>query len=286
MSNTLSKLTELQPLISLSRVFLEWTLIVVAIAFALHSQSLVISFCTVIIIGSRQHAIAILMHDAAHFRLFPGRRMNDMLSDLLLAFPLGVSTKAYRERHLAHHHYLNSEADPDWMDMKQDPDWVFPKTRLEIFRLFTMDLLGLNSLKTARIAAKWSPKSAHSRIGFALYWAIVLSLVGHFGFFKPFLLFWFLPAGTILGACFRLRGIAEHLGLTAAGTRTVIPRWWERALISPCNVNYHGEHHLYPMVPYYNLHKLFQHLRKDSRDVHYTHGYLSFGTGVLSELTT
>jgi len=35
------------------------------------------------IIGARQHALLILMHDGVHYRLFRNRRLNDCVSELL-----------------------------------------------------------------------------------------------------------------------------------------------------------------------------------------------------------
>src|SRR5689334_6789683 len=46
-------------------------------------------------------------------------------------------------------------------------------------------------------------------------------------------------------------GIDDRRFLTQ--TRTLVAPAWERWLFAPYNLNYHFEHHLYPMVPTYNL---------------------------------
>src|SRR6266403_445901 len=41
----------------------------------------------IILIGSRQHALAVLVHDGAHFLVNRSRRCNDRLSNYLAAYP-------------------------------------------------------------------------------------------------------------------------------------------------------------------------------------------------------
>jgi fatty acid desaturase len=75
-----------------------------------------------------------------------------------------------------------------------------------------------------------------------------------------YLVMWWLPLITILQVYLRIRGITEHAGYQAgpdqkALSRTVINPI-ETFFFSPNSVNYHIEHHAYPSVPFYNLHKV------------------------------
>src|SRR5262245_40001051 len=45
-----------------------------------------------IVIATRQHALGVLMHDAAHFRLSRSHAWNDRWSNWLLAYPLLTTT--------------------------------------------------------------------------------------------------------------------------------------------------------------------------------------------------
>ena len=76
---------------------------------------------------STEQALLVLMHDAAHDRLFRNTLLNNTISDLCLAYPLWVSTSVYRRRHLAHQQYLPADKDPDFVDMQNDEDWDWPK---------------------------------------------------------------------------------------------------------------------------------------------------------------
>ena len=61
-------------------------------------------------IGSRQHALLVLMHDGVHYRLLRNRRLNDWMSEVILAWPHLVTARQYRKNHFAHHKYLNTAA--------------------------------------------------------------------------------------------------------------------------------------------------------------------------------
>jgi fatty acid desaturase len=88
----------------------------------------------------------------------------------------------------------------------------------------------------------------------------------YFGFWRWYLLLWFLPAITILQAILRLRAIMEHGAVDdtttpfkAARTNFVpLPLYW---LLFPHDVHYHIEHHLYPSVPHYRLAECHRRLR-------------------------
>ena len=114
--------------------------------------------------------------------------------------------------------------------------------------------------------------------GISFVQLLILGFLFHFNLIH-YLLLWLVPLMTAHMVLMRVRGIAEHgLGIQLGvmdldqktqgtfytrsfGTpanRYVFPLWtWlERFLIGSLNVYYHHEHHLYPKIPYYNLHKI------------------------------
>lgn len=286
-------------------VAVQWGVVLLAGGLALWSGHWAAYLLAVVVIGSRQHAMAILMHDASHYRLLKNRLANDLVSDLFLAFPVGVSTSLYRKRHLEHHRHTNTDQDPDWHEMHQDEDWCWPKLRWESAKLFAFDLLGLNAPKTLKIISNWSPwpklftvsapdGNLNLRERLCLITLIVGTAASLFwsGLWIPFVILWIVPSLTVLGAIFRIRSIAEHLETENTcelnASRTVNPTWFERLLIAPCNVNYHLEHHLFPSVPFYNLPALHRCLLADEQyqaRAHLTTTYLGLTHGVLAELT-
>ena len=108
-----------------------------------------------------------------------------------------------------------------------------------------------------------------------------------------FLLLWVVPFMTAFMFINRVRSLAEHYGVEMEhelnATRHVTATWWEKLIFSPCNVNYHLEHHLFPSVPFFNLPKLHQRLMNEEifrRHAHLTRGYLGIAGGALMEATS
>lgn len=259
----------------------------------------------IIIIGLRQHAFSLLMHDGSHWRLFRSRRLNDIVSNLFLAFPLGVTTNVYRQFHFAHHQHTLTERDPEQqLHYRPDPTMRWPKSRREMLAWFLKDLTGLHILIALRYshhflvfprllkpAAKGGLQESERYwfLGFALVVAVVLTL---FDAWTHFFLLWLFPLFTVFWAISRLRILSEHTcapnthELTA--TRSTVSTILDRMLVHHVHFNYHLEHHLFPSVPHYNLPKLHERLMKDAefRDkALVTHGYFSFAHGVLGAVT-
>ena len=60
-------------------------------------------FLAIMIIGSRQLGLAILMHDAAHRALFAKKILNDKIGYLVCGSPILADLFSYRHYHLMHH---------------------------------------------------------------------------------------------------------------------------------------------------------------------------------------
>src|SRR6185436_3683916 len=85
--------------------------VAVAAALAFWPNVLVVGLC-VIVIGTRQHALFVIAHDAAHYLLSENRLLNDVVgrSSAMLQ---GLSMCTYRVIHRLHHNNLYGELDPD-----------------------------------------------------------------------------------------------------------------------------------------------------------------------------
>ena len=67
----------------------------------------------ILIIGNRQHALAILGHDGTHYTLSRNAALNDFLTNLFCFWPLGLTVSGYRALHYAHHKNTGTENDPE-----------------------------------------------------------------------------------------------------------------------------------------------------------------------------
>jgi len=245
-----------------------WAVIFGSIALVALFPNPLTYLVAVVLIGSRQLGLAILMHDGAHGCFSRNERRDMVLSQWFCAYPIFAETAAYRRYHLQHHQRTQQEDDPDLVLSAP-----FPITKASYRRKFWRDISGqtgyeqrkaqiLNALgdpawplkqRLRHFAEKLGPQIATNA---ALFAALALA-----GVWWAYPLLWLVPLLTWQMVITRIRNIAEHAVVPDGddplrNTRTTKANWIERALIAPYFVNYHLEHHLLYYVPCYNLPKL------------------------------
>ncbi len=220
----------------------------------------------VMVVGTRQLGLFILMHDAAHGLLHPNRRINDKAAKWFG----GSELDAYRPYHLQHHRFVQQTADPDLVLSAP-----FPISPASLRRKIVRDLTGQTFVKqrlgplAARLKARpagasvWAllAQEAKSSQVFLITNGVGFALFAAAGLWWVWALMWLLPMATWLPLVTRLRNIAEH-ALVAENNadplrhaRTTHANFIERALVAPYWVNYHGEHHMLTQIPCWNLPK-------------------------------
>lgn len=229
-------------------------------------------------IGARQHALAILMHESAHTRLFSNRRLNDMVGELV-AWSLFVTMHGYRRSHLAHHQHLGTERDPDRAYWADSPDYRFPMPPGRLGRVLASYALGLRTLALVRIvlgyvvsAQRSTSSNASDRGGLQLarmaFYIGVAAAVTLLGGWRPVALYWFVPIVTSLSLLLYARSVLEHYGLDGQdhplrATRSLRVGCLARWILVPNHIEHHLEHHLYPGVPFHRLPALRAALREN-----------------------
>lgn len=232
-----------------------------------------------VIIASRQHALLALMHESAHYHFLSNRAVSDVVSDMLCAFPLNMTTAGYRHEHMLHHRYVNTPQDPYWAGQIPDASWHFPRTPLRATAVFLGDALGIYAPTHLKVVMPWTywgrlVGKAQPRISafeHARYWFYVATLVTVLvttGAWMHWLLLWVMPTTTVMMAFFRMRALGEHpleadpKGDETLETRDVAATPLEAFFIAPLNVHYHLTHHSFPSVPFYNLPAMHKELEK------------------------
>ena len=114
-----------------------WGVIAAALALFVWAPSAVTFLLAVVLIGSRQLGLAILMHDAAHNALFATPWLNAFAGQWLCARPILADLPSYRRYHLTHHRWTQTEKDPDLKLSRP-----FPTTRASLVRKAIRDLTG------------------------------------------------------------------------------------------------------------------------------------------------
>lgn len=260
----------------------QWLVIAAAIAASVFIDRWYLYLAAIVVIAAKQHALAVIVHDATHYRVFKSRFVNEYMGNLFCAFPIFISIQGYRGDHQLHHLWTNTREDPYLHMFDKDKAWQWPKTTGQALWQILTDVTGVNILRNLKLIRRWAPIGQwlmHNRnpqlnrrvtadaLYYLAFWTTILSILTLLGALKMFLLLWMLPVFTFYVLFSRLRWISEHPygSLTEIGfkIRHVESTSLERFFIAPLNVNYHIAHHLFPAVPLYNLpyahHRLLQH---------------------------
>jgi fatty acid desaturase len=238
----------------------------------------------IVVIGTRINGIGGLMHDAAHYRVFKNRVLNDIVGEIM-AFPTTASMAGYRNSHFSHHRELNSHKDPDWIRNLLLEDYEFPAPQLQFVKRLLMHLSGLKAKEA--VFGFHSNKETRDipALTAGLRVAVILALLVSsiaFGFWKDLILYWAVPLLTVFLTVRYIRGVAEHYAVghesVLSETRTVIGPAWQLFLIAPWGLNYHLEHHLFPGITCFNLaaaHRILMTREPYPQMARITHGYFA-----------
>lgn len=265
------------------------TWLVIAATFALvawQANPLTILFA-LLVLGSRQLSLAIIMHEASHKTLMPSLAANNILGQWFGAAPVVQDVYLYREHHMRHHGRTGTAEDPD-LRLADG----YPVKPASLARKLLRDLFGVTGIKnligsvgmvarfweynvSGEMPARYQPQRgvvqqvADAVRGLApmllMHGAmfLVLAATGNGWLYG----LWLLALLTTYPLVLRVRSIAEHAMTTdphdaLQNSRTTYGRWWERQLFAPLFVNYHLEHHMLPTVPFYQLPKMHQALKQ------------------------
>ncbi len=282
-ADALAALVRPAPWRALGLIAFDWGTWILAAALGLWAQQAWLWPLLWVWIGSRLHGLGILAHDGAHGLLWPSRRINDLVVELVLAWPILLSPARYRHMHRGHHRHLNTPADPDWARNRPD-ELLRSPSRLHTLRV----LLGVN-LRQARLIDLVRPAGDEPPPLRLLVLVLVVAVVAWQGLWVQAFLVWGAPFLAWFLPTMRLKGIAEHFAVKndspLSAARTVVASPLERWLIAPHGVNFHLEHHLFPSIPCTRLAQAHRRLLRESRfatHAHLTRGYLAFLRECLS----
>ena len=242
-----------------------WAVILGSIALVAAFPNPLTYLLAVLLIGSRQLGLFILMHDGAHGCLSRNETRNMALSQWFCAYPVFADTIAYRRYHLAHHAHTQQDNDPDLVLSA-----AFPITKASYRRKFWRDLTGqtgyqqrkaqlLNALGDPAWPLAQRMRHFREKLGPQLAAnGVLLAGLTLAGVWWAYPLLWLVPLLTWLMVITRIRNIAEHAVVPDSNdplrnTRTTRANFLERLFIAPYYVNYHLEHHLLFYIPCYNL---------------------------------
>lgn len=265
----LSSLNNYRGILALS---IDWFFIICSIVVSSYFENIIIYILAIIIIGTRQRALATILHESAHRTLAENLKLNDFLGKYPSGYMIFQSFQKYAKSHvILHHNFLGDE--------KKDPDYIYyiesglfsQKTKSKFLweNLFSVFLLRktpsfIKYLLKNRLGDKKDPELKKILI----MWAVIISLSVYFNSLSYVVLYWIVPLITTFPIVGWFIEMAEHYPIIK--NKNDIGQTWNR-FSSPLelfltgihNENMHLTHHLMPNIPYWNLIKAHKIMLED-----------------------
>lgn len=219
-----------------------------------------------LLIANRQLSLIILSHDAVHRTLLPTPRINDFVGRIFCAFPVFISLSQYRKKHITHHGFLYSSADPDRglyadfpMSLSRFLARAFGLHTFQLFIRYFTEILDYKFSANNRNSL-FEESDFYQYIAFHFF---IFTLLTLFSLWPWYFLLWVIPELVCL-PYFWFMGALQHGPMNGPAerglSRTIYAPQWLLLLALPHHVNFHAEHHLKPRVPHYHLPALAQEL--------------------------
>ncbi|AIT21304.1 guanitoxin biosynthesis L-arginine gamma (S) hydroxylase [Burkholderia thailandensis] len=230
---------------------------------------------SLLVIGSRQRALASLLHESCHKTFMRNRALNDLFGRWLAGYPIFQSHRAYVKSHVLDHHTFLGDArrDPDYIhyiesglfDVRDRLDFV---TRFIVKTILLLNVAGyLRYLLMNRLGeiSREKKELAQLVLTQAAIFAAFYVAVGPLGY----VVFWIVPIITTFQVIGWFSEISEHYPVirttrsTLTITRNRFPVLIERAFVGMHGDNYHLVHHLLAGIPFWNLRRAHAILMED-----------------------
>jgi len=265
-------------------VLFDWVVIIGLLLMAGLYPNPLVYLLVIILLGGRQMAFGVLVHETGHKTFFTSSWTNEFVGTWLSGYWVFSDKDAYMKGHLVHHREAGTSDDPD---LKNYRDYPVPESRFR--RKIMRDLtgqLGWRRLRSIyRSLRRLNQLPTHVRRTMVRSVACNLGLLAVCSAFgQPWLyLLWLIAFMTSHMLIARIRQISEHAAVPdlydldpRKNTRTLYISPLESLLIAPHDLNYHLEHHLMPSVPIYRLRTLHNLLlsRGFYKGMNFSRGYL------------
>jgi fatty acid desaturase len=231
-----------------------------------------------LLIGSRQRALATIVHEASHGTLARNKKLERVLATWFSGYLIFSTLNAYRRSHVTGHHgrFGDPEGDADYRYMLDKGVYVIKDRAAHAWEfLLKPCLLGhvpsyLGYLvKQRAFGEKKSRTDRIENLKLCVYWIAILAVTAYYGQLLHLLLFWIVPFLTSFQVIGWFIELAEHAPLMQNGrdihmTRNRNSHWLEGLLTGMHSESYHLAHHLRPRVPFWRMGELHQVLMRDA----------------------
>jgi fatty acid desaturase len=242
--------------------FLLWSALHVAVwvagaAAILLSEHWLVQLLAVLALGNQMHAFTILQHDCGHQNAFRSGTWNLWVGRFFAWF-IVFPYSSFTECHKHHHRYLgDAERDPDEWNYAGGVKWMFLRIAVFVPRFTYFSLVRYGS-KVRNLVLRELVFNLLTMVALGVWFASM-------GMLYQFVLIFILPVLLLALLINPISRGYEHFPMATLGSEDeqrldlaqntiTIP---SRVLsLIWANINYHVEHHVYPGVPFFNLHKV------------------------------
>lgn len=256
---------------------------------------------SLIIIGSRQHAIADLLHQASHRTLAKNQRLNYILGTFCSGYLVFQSFTGYQGSHIYKHHpHLgNKDLDPDYKGLVENNLYGSGLNSKQVIRYLQTLYYPTNTLMYLKYLAQYKmfnndEKAIESLIRLT-YLSALITLSVWLNFWHLVIFYWFIPLITTASWTGSFVELAEHYPLMETApkvdiylTRNRICNPFINFFVGKHWDGYHLVHHLFPKIPSWNYEKSHQILMEDPfyLSVNQDTGFSSVLRGMISSSAT
>ena len=216
------------------------------------------------------HYISLFIHSGAHYEFAKRhKKLNDLLTNFLVGYPLLISVKAYRRKHFQHHKYIGTLDDAEnsyayALNFKNLMNMTF-------FIIAAEKVLSIyfkNDVHGAKLSGEKSYLDFFlSVIFFTTIQLLLFFAFVHIGNMKAYFFTSFIPIFMLLPVIGWLRSAAEHRAIPYISTSDIVSRNFKLDFLGfflgPAGFRNHDLHHMFPGIHYLDLNwdKLCSHNR-------------------------
>ncbi|MDF7675387.1 guanitoxin biosynthesis L-arginine gamma (S) hydroxylase [Neisseriaceae bacterium ESL0693] len=238
---------------------------------------------TCLIIGSRQRALATILHEASHSSLTRNKTIGKIYGTLFSGYLIFQSWDSYYKSHVKYHHpKLATTLDPDFQYYKEAKIDHKIDEKDFYWRFLWSHLLCTHVFKSFKYLIQHRLLSAPNKmeiIQILIIQGVIFGLFSGFVGWYGYVLYWLVPYLTTFQIFTWFIELSEHYPMIGWATnnlecsRNRFSHPIEHFFTSIHGENYHLVHHLFPAIPYWRLSQAHQILLKDKEYAHINAGF-------------
>lgn len=250
---------------NLTLVYLLFNWLLIAAATYLGTISPYLYPISFFIIANRQFANYLIGHEGVHGLIVKNTWLNIFISRYLCLFPVFVSFDTYKTYHLSHHEFLGTHLDPDksLYDFYPVEQKTFFKNlflysfTFKMFKDFIVYFSPFYPMMKSQSMKKVMESDCLEYLGFNI---LIIAGLAWNGLISYYFFYWIIPLVLFIPYYYFVGALQHGLVHRKEGwdnSRNISGHPVIMEIFLPCATNYHGVHHEYPNVAFYNLRKVY-----------------------------